>query len=329
MAKLNRRSLGLGALGAALGGRRTATAQFDPIAFSYPVGDPGRTIGDGFWPRHGYACENTLYYPGLWHTGENWYRIEDGDTAGAPVLAAADGTIVFAGFDYPGPVVIIRHADDLYSMYGHLDYELAIAEGDAVKRGQRIGTVLNRTDEIGRSHVHFEFRTFLFNPDVNGPSPRYNFTCGPNCAPGPGYWPMNAPDHPSAVGWRNPVHVIAKRMFGGGPPPAGSGVIVAEGADSEIELWSEPSDHTDARSLGRHAMTPGDRFTLLSVATGAEASEGTSAEAYRLWYRLWLPEGDRVWVQAAVPSDYDRGSDGRPTSVRLLFFPDTAPRSGS
>lgn len=320
MAKLNRRALGLGAIGAALGGR-IVRAQRDPVAFSYPVGDVGRAPGDGFWPRHGYACENTRYYPGWWHTGENWYRIDDRDSAGAQVLAVADGEVVYAGFDYPGPVVVVKHADDLYSMYGHLDYDLAVAEGATVARGSVLGTVLNRTDEIGRSHLHFEIRTFLFAPDVNGPSPRYTFTCGPNCAPGPGYWPMNAPDHPSAVGWRNPTHVIAKRMFSEGRPPEGVEVVSAEGADPEIELWSEPSDHADARPLGFRPVSVGEKFRLLTVATGQEASEGTSAEAYRLWYRLLLPEGGRVWTRAAVSSLHDQGSDGRPTSVRLLLYP--------
>jgi hypothetical protein len=318
MTSLSRRIFGLGALGLALG--RMTAASAATTVYCFPVGDPGGVPGEGFWPRHGYACENTRFYPGLWHSGENWYRIDDRESAGAPVLAVADGEVVYAGFDYPGPVVVIRHPDGLFSMYGHLDYELQVASGDRVERGQQIGTILFRDDPPGRSHLHFEIRTFLFSPDVNGPVPRYAFTCGPNCAPGPGYWPMNAPDHPSTVGWRNPTHVIAKRMFGK-RPPENAEVIVAEGGDQEIELWSEPSDHANARSLGIRSLEPGERIRLLAVARGAEASTGTSAEAYRLWYRLKLPEGDRVWVQAAVPSSRDQGSDGRPTSVRLLFYP--------
>jgi hypothetical protein len=49
--------------------------------------------------------------------------------------------------------------------------------------------------------------------------------------------------------------------------------------------------------------------------------EGMSAEAYRLWYRIALPDGNEGWVRAAVPTDYDTGSDGRPSSVRFDFLP--------
>ncbi|CAA9283613.1 MAG: hypothetical protein AVDCRST_MAG93-3368, partial [uncultured Chloroflexia bacterium] len=59
----------------------------------------------------------------------------------------------------------------------------------------------------------------------------------------------------------------------------------------------------------------------LAVDAGPEATEGTSAEAYRLWYRLALPDGEPAWVRAAVPSDRDTGSDGRPSSVAFDFLP--------
>lgn len=44
---------------------RPASAQTDALAFSCPIGLPGRVLGDGFLVRHGYACENTWY---------NWYN---------------------------------------------------------------------------------------------------------------------------------------------------------------------------------------------------------------------------------------------------------------
>jgi murein DD-endopeptidase MepM/ murein hydrolase activator NlpD len=109
------------------------------------------------------------------------------------VYAVATGEVVFAGSDYPGRVVIVRHADDLFSKYGHLDYALAVGVGDVVERGQPLGTILARTDGRAPSHLHFEIRTFLTTPEVNGDSPRYGFACGVDCPPGPGYWPIDAP----------------------------------------------------------------------------------------------------------------------------------------
>jgi murein DD-endopeptidase MepM/ murein hydrolase activator NlpD len=110
---MTRRGVVAAALTSALPSRLlSVVAQSSAPAFSYPVGFPGRVLGDGFLVRHGYATENTWYLPGYWHTGEDWYATE-GDSAGAGVYAAAAGEVVFAGSDYPGRVVIIRHATDL------------------------------------------------------------------------------------------------------------------------------------------------------------------------------------------------------------------------
>jgi hypothetical protein len=40
-------------------------------------------------------------------------------------------------------------------------------------------------------------------------------------------------------------------------------------------------------------LAAGDRYRLLNIATGPEASEATSAEGYRLWYRIIVPDAGR------------------------------------
>jgi hypothetical protein len=60
---------------------------------------------------------------------------------------------------------------------------------------------------------------------------------------------------------------------------------------------------------------------LLEVSAGLEDTRETSALAYQLWYRIGLPDGRDGWVQAAVPSTFDTGADGRPSSVHFNFFP--------
>lgn len=296
--------------------RRIAAQSAGP-AFGYPMADPGRVAGDGFVVRAGYACENLPAFPGWWHTGENWHRLA-GESAGAAVIAVADGEVVFAGYDYPGPVVIVRHAPDLLSQYGHLDYALEVAAGDRVTRGQRLGTVLARND--APSHLHFELRTFFQQSRVNGDTPEYGVNCGFDCPPGPGYWPMIAPEHPSDLGWRNPVHVIARRAWPDGVP-AGTEVVVAAGVEADIPLWSVPVGRSDAIPLGALPPLAGDRFPLLAIDAGDEADRGTSAEATRLWYRLALPDGSEGWAQAAAPSFDKAGSDGRPSAIRFALLP--------
>lgn len=289
-------------------------------AFVYPIGLPGRPPGEGFFIRHGYAVENTWYNPGHWHTGEDWYA-RTGDTAGAEVYAIGAGSVVYVGANYPGRVVIVEHAPDLYSMYGHLDPAVAVAEGEQVARGALLGTVLRRADTVP-NHLHFEVRTFLTTAAVNGPAPRYGFRCGPRCPPGPGYWPLAAPDHPADLGWRNPTHVIAGRMFAGAAGPLGDVLVPAEPPQAQASLFTAPPAPGLSREpAGELALEPGLRLRLLAVWAGAEDSRSTSAEAYQLWYRVALPAGGAAWLQVAAPSSFETGSDGRPSSVELSLLP--------
>jgi hypothetical protein len=286
------------------------------------MGFPGRPLGDGLLVRHGYATENTWYNPGWLHTGEDWY-LPEGETGGMSVSAVAAGEVVFAGSDYPGLVVIVEHPDGLYAMYGHLDYALAVEAGQSVERGQRLGTVLTRTDGLAPSHLHFELRTFFTTPEVNGNAPRYGVACGVDCPPGPGYWPLDAPEHPSDIGWRNPTHVINRRAWPDGVP-AGIEVVVAETAPESTSLWTAPSDRDDAEFIGNVSLNLGARYPLLAIDAGEENALGTSAEAYRVWYQIDVPPSGEAWIQAAVPVDYDTGSDGRRSSVRFDFLPAVA-----
>jgi len=90
---------------------------------------------------------------------------------GTPVLAAADGKVVFAGDDlqrvvgarngFYGRVIIIEHAslwrgEPVYTVYGHVS-EVHVAEGDRVRAGQVIGLVGQEGVAEG-PHLHFEVR---------------------------------------------------------------------------------------------------------------------------------------------------------------------------
>jgi murein DD-endopeptidase MepM/ murein hydrolase activator NlpD len=205
-------------------------------------------------------------------------------------------------------------------MDGHLDYELDVNSGP-VTRGQQLGMVLARTDGRAPSHLHFEVRTFLTTPEVNGAAPRYGVSCGYNCPPGPGYWPIDAPEHPSEMGWRNPAHVIGGRMFGDAGPPKCTEVVVATGAPGTLLLWSDASASSQ---LGELALSPGDRYPLLGVDAGPEDATETSAAAYHLWFQIDAPDLGPAWVQAALPDTNDTMADGRPASIRFTLLPNVA-----
>jgi hypothetical protein len=227
----------------------------------------------------------------------------------------AAGEVVFANYDYPGRVVIVQHAPDLYSMYGHLDDALGVAVGQQVTPGQIIGRVLAGSGWASANHLHFELRTFLMADAINGTAPQHGVHCGYQCPPGPGYWPQGA-EHPSVLGWRNPAHEIHRQMRAGDTPAE---AVVTAGAEGvSLTAYASP-DETEA--VAEVTLRAGDRYRLLAIETGEPASTETSALGYRVWYRIEIDPGVDGWVEAWIPDNTWVGSDGRPSAVRPLLVP--------
>jgi hypothetical protein len=82
-----------------------------------------------------------------------------------------------------------------------------------------------------------------------------------------------------------------------------------------------PPDVPGRQPVGELKPQPGERYPLLGVWAGPEAMEETSAQGYRLWYRIQTSDGQEGWVQAAVSSAFETGVDGRPSSIYFNFFP--------
>jgi murein DD-endopeptidase MepM/ murein hydrolase activator NlpD len=103
---------------------------------------------------------------------EPHHGVEFPNAQGTPVLAVADGVVVFAGDDkqvslawvpaYYGNVIVIEHhfpgsSQAVYSLYAHL-YQLNVSVGQRVRVGEQIGQVGATGTAIG-SHLHFEVRS--------------------------------------------------------------------------------------------------------------------------------------------------------------------------
>jgi murein DD-endopeptidase MepM/ murein hydrolase activator NlpD len=91
---------------------------------------------------------------------------------GTPILAAADGVVVFAA-PHPefGNLVEVNHGGELITRYAHMS-ALAVSAGTSVRRGQEVGK-LGSTGRSTGPHLHFEVRQngmaidpagFLSNP---------------------------------------------------------------------------------------------------------------------------------------------------------------------
>ena len=130
-----------------LGGQMPAPAD---TTFTNPL--PGAVKTQGFGPTDLVFEPPYGGFPHF-HTG-----IDLSTAEGTPVLAAAGGTVVLAGFNTGGygNYVVIAHGGGLDTLYGHLD-SIVVKPGQQVGKGQPIGTEGSTGNSTG-AHLHFEIR---------------------------------------------------------------------------------------------------------------------------------------------------------------------------
>jgi len=114
-------------------------------------------------------------FTGQWAMHEGIDFIAD---YGSPIVAAAGGVVIFAGF-HPqyGYMVDIDHGNDLVTRYAHTS-KIVVREGDLVQRGRKVGEV-GTTGRSTGPHLHFEVL-------VDGiPQDPQRFLAGPGAAAPP------------------------------------------------------------------------------------------------------------------------------------------------
>jgi murein DD-endopeptidase MepM/ murein hydrolase activator NlpD len=115
-----------------------------------PTGSPSAA---GFiWPVHG-----VLTSPFGWRWGRMHEGIDLAVPTGTPVVAAASGIVIVAGWmgGY-GNLVVIDHGNGIATAYGH-NTSVAVGYGQAVAQGQLI-SYSGSTGHSTGPHVHFEVR---------------------------------------------------------------------------------------------------------------------------------------------------------------------------
>jgi murein DD-endopeptidase MepM/ murein hydrolase activator NlpD len=115
---------------------------------------------DFAWPVDGQVISPFGRRLRGWHAGMD-IKAE----IGAPILAAAAGTVISSGQERAyGHVIRIEHEDGFVTLYAH-NLENLVEVGDRVSAGTIIGTV-GRSGRVTGPHLHFEIRHdgMVYNP---------------------------------------------------------------------------------------------------------------------------------------------------------------------
>ncbi|MDD6994786.1 MAG: M23 family metallopeptidase [Candidatus Borkfalkiaceae bacterium] len=137
----------------------------DPVGPADPVtpDEPVIVEPEGFYSP--VAEMNVLnQYEFYYNKTLNCYHLHSGidfsATAGDTVFAADDGVVeeTYSSDLLCGGKIVIRHADNVYTVYEYVDVAANLKAGDTITRGQAIGTVAAATGAEYKegAHLHFE-----------------------------------------------------------------------------------------------------------------------------------------------------------------------------
>ena len=130
------------------------TARIQAAQAQHASGSPSATPSSAglIWPASGPVTS-----PFGWRWGRMHDGIDIGASYGAPIHAAASGTIIYCGWESGyGNLTVIDHGGNLATAYGHQS-SIAVTCGQQVTQGQVIGYVGSTGHSTG-PHLHFEVR---------------------------------------------------------------------------------------------------------------------------------------------------------------------------
>jgi lipoprotein NlpD len=118
-----------------------------------PIAPPAALSGGFAWPLKGQIVRRF----GPVASGERSNGLKIAVPLDTPILAAADGTVIYVGSEIPslGGLVMLQHGGGWITIYGHAG-QLIVQRGQAVKRGQMIA--LSGDSGTNRPQLHFEMR---------------------------------------------------------------------------------------------------------------------------------------------------------------------------
>lgn len=126
----------------------TATSALTQLADDSPIKQTPIPASNLIWPTQGFISQGFRKYQ---HEG-----IDIAGASGTPIVAAASGTVVKAGWDDwgLGNAITIKHLDGSITVYGH-NRRLLVSKGEQVIQGQIIAE-MGSTGNSTAPHLHFE-----------------------------------------------------------------------------------------------------------------------------------------------------------------------------
>lgn len=131
----------------------TRTAQ-QVLPADAAVRSPANFTGQFGWPLTG----RILSPFGRGAEGERNNGLNIGAVRGTPVLASADGVVLYAGDEIQvhGGLILLSHGDGWITAYANME-DLQVARGQRVERGQMIARASD-TGQVEQPQLHFEIR---------------------------------------------------------------------------------------------------------------------------------------------------------------------------
>ena len=136
-----------------LSGTNTVTPALPPLA-SPEEYLPDNPLFDGYmWPAKGTLTSGYGWRWGRMHKG-----IDIAAPIGTPIMAAAPGEVIFAGWNSGGygNLVKLQHSDGSVTFYAH-NHRVLVGKGQKVRQGQLIAE-MGSTGRSTGPHLHFEIR---------------------------------------------------------------------------------------------------------------------------------------------------------------------------
>lgn len=110
------------------------------------------------WPTYGEVTSRFGWRGSPWGWGSDFHPgIDIANDYGTPIVATADGTVVYSGwYSGYGQMIKIDHGNGIVTIYGHCS-QLLVKVGDYVQKGGTIAYMGSTGNSTG-SHCHYEVR---------------------------------------------------------------------------------------------------------------------------------------------------------------------------